>query len=198
MTPLESELLQKHGIAYLYQVEELSVAFFFYGTSSLLMVYGTSTSSVKGAFVVLFSASVVIFMFVVSLLRVAYFLAGPDPPKLLRRRGFPNRATAAMFVVTVINFFLFSLSAGTVIATFITFFRKALTLDIEYPLSEKGELVTNTLQNLNMVQFWSAYLPVRSHLSLLDFASIHAPCRYYPAISLSFGGLGSSSKIDSG
>ena len=160
--------------------------------------YGASTSSIKGVFVVLFSASVVIFMFVFYFLRVTYFLARPDPLRLHRRRGFPNRATAAMFVVTVINFLLFSLSAGILVATFIVALRKALTLDIEYPLSEKGELVNNALQNLSIVQFWSAYLPVRSHLSVLDSLSIHARWRYCPVISLSFGGLGSSSKIDSG
>ena len=34
MTPLETELLQQFGIAYLYNLEELSILVFFYGASS--------------------------------------------------------------------------------------------------------------------------------------------------------------------
>ena len=198
MTPLENKLIQRFGIVSLYNVEELSIGIFFYGASSSPMVHGPFTSSIKGVFVVLFSASTSTFLLVFALLPVTFFLARPDPPRFHRRRGFSNRATAAMFVVTVINFLLFSLAIGTVIATFIVLFRKALTLDNEYPLSEKGELVKNALQNLIIVQFWSSYLSVRTNLSLLDSASIHTRWRYYLAISLSFGGLGLSSKIDSG
>ena len=48
MTPLESELLQQLGTSYLYSIEELSIAIFFYGaSSSLVVVYGSSTSSIK-------------------------------------------------------------------------------------------------------------------------------------------------------
>ena len=66
MTPLESELLLEHGMQYLYEVEVLTIGIFCYGASesSSLAVYDSSTISIKGAFVVLFSASVVIFMFV--------------------------------------------------------------------------------------------------------------------------------------
>jgi len=60
MTPLESELLQHLGIIYLNNVEELSILVFFYGTSFSLMVYGPSTSSTTGIFVVLFSTSLLI------------------------------------------------------------------------------------------------------------------------------------------
>jgi len=195
MTAPETELLQQLGFTYLYNVEELSIGVFFYGASSSLVVYGPFTSSIKGVFAVLFSASVAIFMFVFSFLRVAYLLARPDPPRFHRRRGFSSRTTAAVFVVTVINFLLFSLSTGTEIATFIVLIRKALILD---PLSEKQELLNNVLQNLTIVIFWSANLPVSRNLSLLDFVSIHARWRYYSAISLSFGGLGPSSDIDNG
>ena len=73
MTPLETERLRHLAIAYLYKVEELSIAIFLYGASSLLVVYGPSTSSITGVFVILFFASVVIFMFVFSFLRVGYF-----------------------------------------------------------------------------------------------------------------------------
>ena len=196
MTPLETEPLQHLGIAYLYNVEGLPIGFFFYGASSSFVVYDPSTSLIKGVFVVLFSASVVIFMFVFSFLRVAYFLARPDLPRFHRRRPFSNRATASMFVVTVINFLLFNLTIGIQIAMFTVLTREALILDIEYPLSEKQELLE--LPNLITVQLWSANLPVNNNLLLLKFTSIHARWRYYSPISLSFGGLGSSSEIDSG
>ena len=67
MTPLES-----FGIRSLYGAEHSSILVFFYGASSL-MVYDPFTTLIKGIFVVLFSASLVIFMFVFSFLRVAYF-----------------------------------------------------------------------------------------------------------------------------
>ena len=72
-----------------------------------------------------------------------------------------------MFVVTVINFLLFSLNIGNVLATSIVLLHKALILDIEYPLSEKQEFVQKVLQSLGLVQYWSSFLPVRSNLSLL-------------------------------
>ena len=197
MTPLESELLENLGITFLYSIEELLVGVFCYGTSCPLMVYG-ALSLIKGIFVILFSASVVIFMFVFSSLRIGYFLATSERLRFHRRRGFSNRAIAAMFAVTVINFVLIGLGIATIIATFIVFFRKALTLDVEYPLSEKGESVNKTLLSLMIAQYWSSYFPVRIIPSPLDSMSIHARWRHYPAISLSFGGLGSSSKIDSG
>ena len=196
MTPLKIERHQNLGIDALYNVEELSIAIFFYGASSSPVEYGPFTSSIKGVFVVLFSASVVIFVFVLSFLRVAYFLTRPDPPRFHRRRRFSDRWAAAMFVVTVINFLLFGLSAGNEIAKFAMFIRKDL---IEDPLLKKQES-ENALQNLMIVQFWSANLPVSNNLSLLDPVSIHVRWRCYSAISLSFGGLGSSSnlKIDNG
>ena len=77
--------------------------------------------------------------------------------------------------MTVINFLLFSLYIGTLVTAFITMFiRKALILDIGSPLSEKLELVSNALQNLEIVEMWSGNLPVRSNLLLLDSSSIHA------------------------
>ena len=77
--------------------------------------------------------------------------------------------------MTVINFLLFSLYIGTLVTAFITMFiRKALILDIGSPLSEKLGLVSNALQNLEIVEMWSGNLPVRSNLLLLDSSSIHA------------------------
>ena len=65
MTPVETGLFQQLGINYLQEVERILIFVFFYGAfSSLAVVYFSSTSSVKGVFVILFSASVVIFMFV--------------------------------------------------------------------------------------------------------------------------------------
>ena len=182
--PFETELLQQFGLLFLYNVEELSIGIFFYGTSSSLVVYGPSTSSIKGIFLALFSASVAIFVFVFSSLRVAYFFPRPDPPNSHRRRGFSNRAIAAMFVVTVINFLLFSLTVGTAITISTVSIRKALILDTEHPPPElEGPgLATNTLQDLNTVLFWSVSIPVSSNLSLPDSVLIHARWRYYRVI----------------
>ena len=121
-----------------------------------------------------------------SYAQVTYFLSGPDPLRSHRRRGFSNRAIAAMFAVTVINFLVFSLYVGTKVATFITLFlRKALILDIDDPpLSEKGKLVHNALQHWHIILLWSEGLPVRNNLSLLDSASFHARWRSSSAISL--------------
>jgi len=103
-----------------------------------------------------------------------------------------------MFAMTVINFLLSSLNAGNQVAGFVVFIRKALILDIDYPLSEKPRLVNNVLQKVNMVNIWAGTLPVSIKLSLSDPVSIHARWRYCSAISLLFGGLGPSSQINSG
>ena len=84
MTPLESELLQHLGTFSLLNVAQLSIGIFFYGASSKLVVHGPSTSLIKGVFVILFSALVVILMFVFSFLRVGYFISWRD----LIPRGF--------------------------------------------------------------------------------------------------------------
>ena len=73
-----------------------------------------------------------------------------------------------MFVATVVNFLLSSLNTGTHVAVFIMSIRKALILDIDYPLSEKPQLVNNALQTLNVVEFWSGILPVSRNLSMPD------------------------------
>ena len=77
MTPLEAKPLRILGTSYLYDVEELSIGIFFYGMSSSLVIYGPATSSITGVFVVLFSASVVIFVFVLSLPASQLFLLIP-------------------------------------------------------------------------------------------------------------------------
>ena len=80
MTPIESELLQRLGLAYWRTLEELSIVLSFYGASSLLILYDSSTISIIGAFVLLFSASVVIFMFVLFLFAShLFFLSRTDP-----------------------------------------------------------------------------------------------------------------------
>ena len=83
-------------------------------------------------------------------------------PKLDSRKGFPNRATAFLFVATVINFLLFSLSIGVQVYELNMFFREPLILDIGYPLSEARleELFNNTLRNVNLISFWAGALPV--------------------------------------
>ena len=79
MTPLESKLLQTLGLAYLRILEQLAILIFFYGASLLVPVYGSFTSLMTGLFFVLFSASVVIFVFVFSFLQAACFWLRPDP-----------------------------------------------------------------------------------------------------------------------
>ena len=79
-----------------------------------------------------------------------------------------------MFVTTAINFLLSSLSVGNQVAVSIVIIRKALILDIDYPLLEKAELVQNALRDLNIVISWARSLPVSIKLSLSDLVSIHA------------------------
>ena len=123
----------------------------------------------------MFFASVAIFMFVSC--KAAYFLARTDPTKSDRRRGFSNRAIAAMFVTTVINFLLSSLNAGIQVVLFIVFIRKALILDLDFPFSEKSDLVDNALQNMDIIADWARFLPVSIELSLRDPVSANARCR---------------------
>ena len=198
MTDPESEFFQKLGLAYLRSLVQLSIYVFSYGASSSLVLPDSSTSSMTGVYVVLFAASVVIFMSVFSFLQFTYFVSRPDPSEFDRRRGFSNRATAAMFVATIINFLLCSLNVGNQIATIVVFIRDALILDVHYPFSKDRVLVNNALRKPNIVGLWASTLSVSIKLSLLDPLSIHVRWRYYSVISLSFGGRGSSSQIDSG
>ena len=103
-----------------------------------------------------------------------------------------------MFAVTVINFLLFSLTIGNHVAAFIVYIQKALILDIDYPLSERLDMVGQATKSTNVVGNWTAYLPASIKLSLSDLVSPYTRCRYFSAISLSFGGLGLSSQIDGG
>ena len=103
-----------------------------------------------------------------------------------------------MFVVTVINFLLSSLYTGSQVAIVIVYIRKALILDIDYPLSETPELVGNALRDVRIVWNWATYLSVSTKLSLSDSASIHAGWRCYSVTLLSFGGLGPSLQNESG
>ena len=121
-----------------------------------------------------------------------------------RRRGFSKRATAAMFVTTIVNLLLFSLNTGTQLAIFVMVVRKPLDVDIDSPLSDIGVpmpgSVNRVSQNMILVTLWASYLPVSIKLSPSALVSNRAcwTWRYGLAILLSFGGLGSSSKIDSG
>jgi len=82
--------------------------------------------------------------------------------------------TAAMFVATAVNFLFFSLTIGNKITGFIIFVRKALILDIDYPLSEKRVLVNNAMRSVNIVADWATVFPVSIKLLLPDPISIHA------------------------
>lgn len=85
MTPLEGELLQRLALDHLQNIVGLSISGFFYGVFSSLVVCGSSTSSISGVFVVLFSASVVIFAFVLSFCKP---LISKPAPNLQAERVF--------------------------------------------------------------------------------------------------------------
>ena len=88
-----------------------------------------------------------------------------------------------MFVMTVINFLLFSLEFATRLVVFIDVaIRKAIIVDIYYPLPGKGKVVNDALKNLNIILLWSGNLPVRNNLLLLNSVSINTRWRYYSAI----------------
>ena len=165
MMPLASEFLQRVGRNYWQLIATLSIYGFFYGASSSLAAWGSSTSLISGVFIVLFSGWVLILMFVFVFQKAAYLSASP---KLDRRRGFSNRATRVMFVATVINFLLSSLYTGSQVAAFIVPIRKALILNVDYPLSEKPELINNALRNVRIIFYWTVSLSVSIKLSLPD------------------------------
>ena len=71
-----------------------------------------------------------------------------------------------MFAATVINFILSSVNTGSQVAEFIVYIRKALILDIDYPLSKEPELLSDALLNTNIVGAWAANFPVSIMLSL--------------------------------
>ena len=109
-----------------------------------------------------------------------------------------------MFSATVINFLLFSLNTLTEVVALVVYIREALVLDIDYPFTEKQELVNNmgAFQNVDIVMLymWSGGIPVSIKLSLRlsPVLSIQTRRSHCSAISLSFGGLGPSSQINSG
>jgi len=88
MTPLENELLHILGLGYLQSIEELSIMVFFYGAPSSVTVWPSSTSSITGLFVILFSASVIIFASVFSFRKAAYFSTRPNPRNLTGGKVF--------------------------------------------------------------------------------------------------------------
>ena len=118
----------------------------------------------------LFSASVIIFVFVCSFLSTPlYFVARPNPQTLDRRRGFSNRATAVMFGATVINFILSSLDTASQLAVLIVLIRRTLILDMDSPLSEKSELVNNATWSVpDVIDTWAGSLAVSTILSPPD------------------------------
>ena len=85
-----------------------------------------------------------------------------------------------MFVATVINFLLLTLSTGGQIYTLIVFIRKPLIQDVNYPLTKAriDDLVNNTLRGVNLFGFWVGVIPVSIKLSPSDTASIDPRWRY--------------------
>ena len=92
-----------------------------------------------------------------------------------RRKGFSNRATAAMFGATAINFALSSLDTGSQLAFLIVLIRKALILDMDSPLSEKSELVDEAYWSVpDVIDTWTGSLAVSIILSPTDSTSNNA------------------------
>ena len=171
MTPEENHLLQNLGFAYLRYVEEISIDVFFYGASSRHEYTYDNLINTPGVFVVLFSSSVVIFMFVSK----THSTKCPDSFEPDRRRGFSNRLIAVMFMATVLNFLLFSLYVGTEVAGFVVFIQKALVDNIEIPLVDRPQLVDDALHVTNLIEFWAADLTV-SHCRLrYSVSHLHVP-----------------------
>ena len=56
---------------------------------------------------------------------------------------------------------------------FIVSIREALILDIDYPLSEKPELLHHAIRNVHIVIIWTVSLSVSIELWLPDHLSIH-------------------------
>ena len=79
-----------------------------------------------------------------------------------------------MFVAIAINFLLSSLVTGTQVAIFVLSIRQTLIFDIDYPLSEKLELVEKGVGNLNITIGWAGNIAVGINLLLLDFVSNNA------------------------
>jgi len=175
MTPLESELLQRLGVDHLLSLEALSIYVFFYGVYSSLVARVCLIHKFDNRIVRCTLRRIGARYLCVGFLLLwnRLFLNKTSSLKLDRRKGFSNRAAAAMFAVTVINFLLSSLNTGSQVASFIVFIRKALILDIDHPLSEKQEPVTNALRNINIVSFWAESLPVSITLLLPDPILIH-------------------------
>ena len=73
-----------------------------------------------------------------------------------------------MFIANILNFLLFSYHVGNEVARFIVFIRMALILNVDYPLSEKRELVDDALRNMDVIYLWAPHFPVSINLSLSD------------------------------
>ena len=116
-----------------------------------------------------------------------FTLARSDTPKSHRRRGFSSRATAAMFVTTVINLLLFTLHAVTQVVLYISTFQEPLNPaaenlpDIalpEIPIP-RPESVGNGAWSVVLAIWWTAYLPVSVN-----------PCRcWIPYLFVPFSGM---------
>ena len=65
-----------------------------------------------------------------------------------------------MFVATTINFLASSVVTGIQVTIFSGAIRKALILDVDYPLSEKLELVTKVVWNFDIVVDWAGTISV--------------------------------------
>ena len=140
-------------------------------------------------------------------LQVCWFPPSAEPltPKPDRRKGLSssNRATAAIFLATVINFLLSSLNTGAQVAAFTVSIRMALILDIDHPLLEKPELINRALQNTGIMASWARVFPVSTYQAITVrsrtyFCSVEGLLSNCSAILFSFGGLGPSFRIGGG
>jgi len=110
----------------------------------------------SGVFIVLFSASIVMFMFVAILKKGT----SEDDFDLCRRRGLSSRATVAMFAISGLSFLLATLYVGAVITAFVPVIRKTLVDNIDEPLSVRLTLAHDAAKGYNIMMKWSINLPV--------------------------------------
>ena len=166
MTPHESQFLQDFGLSYLRRLEVLSISIFFYGAPSCSRY--EAHAQVRYQECLLYSSlnqSLSSCSF--SPLANLKSLISQQSPKLDRRKGFSNRATAAVFVATVINFLLSSLNIGIGVAISIIDIQKGEY----YPSSSQIGSINKATRNFTILSIWAS-VPRSVEIFLSDFIVI--------------------------
>ena len=128
-------------------------------------------------FIVLFTASIVIFVFVLSYAKITDISKSSETD---RRKGFSNRATVAMFTATVTNFLLSSLNTGIHITEFVVAIRGGLIVGVDNPLPELREVSSDALRKLDTVSLLGSIVCTVA-IFLSDFIVIWRARAVFPA-----------------